>query len=338
MSLKLTVTLLLLARVLAAAAPRVEVEPPVPLPGQSFLVRAVYESHCLLDAELEVDGDLLRVVTTEACHCSDDAVEVSLEFQAPALDEGLYTAQLAVAKQEEGLICGDPPAFVAGTAFAVSSGGLTLAVVPPEPRAGDSVTLAVSSRCPTLFHQLRRSGSLLRLPIDTTSPQPAAPCFEEIAYHLPISLGTLAEGAYSVVVVDAPTGFPRLIQTLTFEVGEAFTGVQVLGDRYHVSVLYATELDLAGEPLFLQASSASFSEDSAWFWFFNEENVEVVVKILDGCTVNGHVWMFASGLTNVGVRIVVRDLATDESRVWESPIGEDFIPILDTHAFASCAP
>ena len=43
------------------------------------------------------------------------------------------------------------------------------------------------------------------------------------------------------------------------------------------------------------------------FWFFDPESIEVVVKALDGCALNGHAWVFAAGLTNVGVTMTVTD-------------------------------
>ncbi|MGH7339082.1 MAG: hypothetical protein ACREKH_01195, partial [Candidatus Rokuibacteriota bacterium] len=51
------------------------------------------------------------------------------------------------------------------------------------------------------------------------------------------------------------------------------------------------------------------SADSGEFWFFNQDNTELIVKVLDACTVPDHqaFWVFAAGLTNVGVTITVED-------------------------------
>ncbi len=72
------------------------------------------------------------------------------------------------------------------------------------------------------------------------------------------------------------------------------------------------------------------------FWFFGPENIEMVVKVLDGCSVNGHMWVFATGLTDVQVTTTVRDLHTGHERTWSNPRGTPFQPIADTKAFASC--
>lgn len=52
------------------------------------------------------------------------------------------------------------------------------------------------------------------------------------------------------------------------------------------------------------------TEDAGSFWFFNEDNKEIEIKILDGRTVNGSFWVFAAGLSNVGYRIHVTDQRT----------------------------
>ena len=47
--------------------------------------------------------------------------------------------------------------------------------------------------------------------------------------------------------------------------------------------------------------------DTGYFWFFNAENVEAVVKVLNGCAINNRYWVFAGGLTDVAVRLTVKD-------------------------------
>ena len=85
-----------------------------------------------------------------------------------------------------------------------------------------------------------------------------------------------------------------------------------------------------GTPVRLTANAGYFS-------FFSESNVEAVVKILNGCSgANGHYWVFAAGLTNVGVTLTVTDLQVNQTRVFTNPDGTAFQPIQDTTAFATC--
>jgi spore coat protein A, manganese oxidase len=46
------------------------------------------------------------------------------------------------------------------------------------------------------------------------------------------------------------------------------------------------------------------------FWFFSPTNPELLVKVLDGCAINGHYWVYASAATNVGLNVTVTDTVT----------------------------
>ena len=76
--------------------------------------------------------------------------------------------------------------------------------------------------------------------------------------------------------------------------------------------------------------------ESGDFWFFDAANIEMVVKVLDGCALNGHYWVYAAGLTDVGVTTTVQDLRTGAEKSWMNPRGTLFEPIADTSAFATC--
>ncbi len=58
----------------------------------------------------------------------------------------------------------------------------------------------------------------------------------------------------------------------------------------------------------------ALTSDSGYFWFFNSANIELVVKVLDACTVNDHFWVFAGGLTNVDVVMTITDTETGAQR------------------------
>ncbi len=77
--------------------------------------------------------------------------------------------------------------------------------------------------------------------------------------------------------------------------------------------------------------------DTGLYWFFNDRNVEVVVKVLNGCDINEHVWVFAGGLTDVGVTMTVTDTETGEEKVYENALGTPFQPVQDLNAFTCSA-
>jgi streptogramin lyase len=83
-------------------------------------------------------------------------------------------------------------------------------------------------------------------------------------------------------------------------------------------------------------TSVPLTSDSGYFWFFDVANIEVVVKALNGCGVNGHYWVFAAGLTDVEVTLRVIDTQTGALRTYVNPRGTAFQPIQDTSAFATC--
>ncbi len=86
-----------------------------------------------------------------------------------------------------------------------------------------------------------------------------------------------------------------------------------------------------------QANPVAFSTDAGFMWFFDDENVEVVLKVLDACSYNNRIWAFVSGLTNVEVELTVTDTFTGKTFKVQNPLGQTFKPVLNTGAFNSCA-
>lgn len=102
-----------------------------------------------------------------------------------------------------------------------------------------------------------------------------------------------------------------------------------LNDRFKLTATFDAGNGLSGQAQVLPASA-----DTGLLWFFSPANIEAVVKVLDGCADGGHHWVFAGGLTNVGVTITVLDTRTSTTKIYTNPIGKPFAPIQDTSAFA----
>ena len=81
-------------------------------------------------------------------------------------------------------------------------------------------------------------------------------------------------------------------------------------------------------------NAVSLSGDSGYFWFFSSTNIELIVKVLDGCSIDSNFWVFAGGLTNVDVMMLVEDTVTGASQVYLNTQGQPFQPLQDTQAFA----
>lgn len=81
----------------------------------------------------------------------------------------------------------------------------------------------------------------------------------------------------------------------------------------------------------------SWSDEAGGFTFFSPSNLEVLIKVLDGCAINGSFWVFAAGLTDVGVDLAVVDTWTGETRSYHNRPGEAFQPIRDVTALGGCS-
>lgn len=85
-----------------------------------------------------------------------------------------------------------------------------------------------------------------------------------------------------------------------------------------------------------QAQVVKLTSDTGYLWFFNSQNVEVVLKVLNACGVNSRYWVFAGGLTDVQVTLTVTDTQTGGMKQYTNPLGTKFAPVQDTNAFATC--
>lgn len=101
--------------------------------------------------------------------------------------------------------------------------------------------------------------------------------------------------------------------------------------RFAVQATYQTADGQSGA-----AHVQKLTDQTGYLWFFNEENVEAVVKVLDGCGLNDRFWVFAGGLTNVRTVITVTDKQENSTKIYTNPQGQAFRPIQDTNAFATC--
>jgi len=112
---------------------------------------------------------------------------------------------------------------------------------------------------------------------------------------------------------------------------QSATEICLNNNRFRVQALYQTSGASSG-----QAHAVKLTTDSGYLWFFNDANIEVVVKVLNACGVNNRYWVFAGGLTNVRVVLAVTDTQLQTTRVYMNPLNVAFQPIQDTAGFTSC--
>ena len=107
------------------------------------------------------------------------------------------------------------------------------------------------------------------------------------------------------------------------------------GDRYEVRVEWWTG---AGETGSAQVVPEA-TEDSGLFRFFDPDNWEILVKVLNACEVNDHYWVFGASTTSLGYMIRVTDTATGDVREYRNEPGRSAAAITDNKAFPdACLP
>jgi hypothetical protein len=103
------------------------------------------------------------------------------------------------------------------------------------------------------------------------------------------------------------------------------------GGRFRVTSQWLTPSPEQG-----QGQAVALTDATGFFWFFTADNIEMVVKLLNGCAINNRFWIFAGGLTDVEVRLRVEDTQTGAVKTYLNPQSAPFQPIQDTGAFATC--
>jgi ELWxxDGT repeat protein len=78
--------------------------------------------------------------------------------------------------------------------------------------------------------------------------------------------------------------------------------------------------------------AVTLTGDTGTFWFFQESNVEVVLKVLDGRPANGKFWVFYGALSDVEYTLTVTDTQTGVMKTYTNPKGR-LASVADTGAF-----
>ena len=103
------------------------------------------------------------------------------------------------------------------------------------------------------------------------------------------------------------------------------------GGRFEVCASYRTlaGTEGVGVPLPL-------TPESGGFWFFSPDNLEVVLKLLDGCGTNGNYWIYSAGLTNLEVTVGVIDTWSGQTWVFDNDQATAFPPVGEITSLPVC--
>ena len=100
------------------------------------------------------------------------------------------------------------------------------------------------------------------------------------------------------------------------------------GGRFKVTAHWeAVKLGTSGE-----GQAGSITTDTGTFWFFTSNNIELVIKVVDGRAVNGKYWVFYGALSNIKYTITVTDTQSGIVKTYVSQ-QDTQASIADTSAF-----
>ncbi len=78
--------------------------------------------------------------------------------------------------------------------------------------------------------------------------------------------------------------------------------------------------------------SVPLTGDTGSFWFFGDQNLELMIKVLDGTSVNGHFWVYGGALSNVEYTLTMTDTLIGTVRTYHNPAGR-LASLADVEAF-----
>ena len=108
--------------------------------------------------------------------------------------------------------------------------------------------------------------------------------------------------------------------------------------RFQVKVAYSTSQSggESGSGNAIALSSLGVTEGGL-FWFFGATNPEMLIKVIDGCSLNSNYWVFFAATTNVGFTVTVTDTTTGNHATYHSPDLTAALPVQDTSALPCAA-
>jgi hypothetical protein len=244
--------------------------------------------------------------------CAFGLPSYDVSFNLGALAAGTYTVNVI----GNGGVPDGTVVFTYSFVVAVAgTGGVpapqpTLSVSPTAPGSHDHVILHASIQSDPDHlgvlpqFQVQRAGNTFEVStygLDIC-PVPPGP------YQADLDLGTLPDGSYQAQLLVGGAS-----ATVSFVVSDPVSspptdGILLDGGAFRVKLLHGATLQNGVAVGGTTASAVQLSDQSAYFWFFDQGNVEVTVKFLDGRPVNGHFWLFAASMTTEPYVLEITDV------------------------------
>ena len=108
------------------------------------------------------------------------------------------------------------------------------------------------------------------------------------------------------------------------------TTICLSNGRFAVSVQYRDQGVLK------DATAIKYTDASGLFWFFGADNIEILMKILNACSITNSIWVFSAATTNVEFHLKVVDTKNGTVKTYDTVSGPPAPAITDTNAFKTC--
>lgn len=107
----------------------------------------------------------------------------------------------------------------------------------------------------------------------------------------------------------------------------------LLGNRYEVKIRWEDYQHVVRDALV----AAAGTPDSALFYYSNPANWEFLIKVIDGCFITNHVWVYFAAATDVGYVVTVRDTQPGGiTKTYTNALGNPARAVNDSSAFPTC--
>jgi len=150
---------------------------------------------------------------------------------------------------------------------------------------------------------------------------------------------TLPIGSHSITAVFAGTApfagstSSPLVQNVKSPGGCNTPGdgnLCVQANRFTISIAWKNPYDGGTTGV---GTAVALTDETGYFWFFNAANVELMLKVLDGRSINGKYWVLFGALSDVEYTITITDNTTGAVKTYYNPPGH-LGSFIDMNAFA----
>lgn len=245
--------------------------------------------------------------------------DYTLSADLPALEPGTYQVRYFVDQEP----LGEP---LAEGSFQVKNEVAKLALEAANPTTEDEILLRITPRPCVDTTIVTRKDDRIRVYVDG--------CFAAgDTTGATLSLGQLPAGSYKADLLNVVSYFEEdLSHEVQFDVVTPTILPEtpvVLAGSFELEVTWRNAAGESGEGKLVQAPS----QDSALFYFFSPDNWELMVKVLDGCAINGHYWVFGAASTDVAYTITIDRQGSAQNFAVNNPLGNAAEAITEIEAF-----